>query len=88
LHASGAGAPLLGDVRYGGPRRLVLPDGRTLTLPRVALHAARIEACAGGVVAWTVTAPLAPDLAVVWSALGGEPAAVERAVGGPPLAAP
>ena len=86
LHASGAGAPLLGDVKYGGPRRLVLPDGRTLTVTRVALHSARVEVRAAGVVEWTATAPLASDLAMVWSALGGEPAAVEQAVTGAPLA--
>jgi 23S rRNA-/tRNA-specific pseudouridylate synthase len=86
LHASGAGSPLLGDVKYGGPRRLVQPDGRTLTVARVALHAAQIEACAGGVVEWSATAPFAEDLAMVWSALGGDPAAVERAARGAPLA--
>jgi 23S rRNA-/tRNA-specific pseudouridylate synthase len=86
LHASGAGAPLLGDAKYGGPRRLVLPDGRTLGIARVALHAARVEVCTDDAVEWTATAPFAPDLAMVWSALGGDPAAVERAVTGPPLA--
>lgn len=85
LHASGAGAPLLGDVKYGGPRRLVLPDGRTLTVPRVALHSARVEVRIAGEVEWTATAPLAPDLVMVWSALGGDSAAVEKAVTGAPL---
>jgi 23S rRNA-/tRNA-specific pseudouridylate synthase len=86
LHASGAGASLLGDVKYGGPRRLVLPDGRMLTVARVALHSARVEVSAGAVAAWTATAPLPADLAMLWSALGGDPAAVAQAVGGAPLA--
>jgi 23S rRNA-/tRNA-specific pseudouridylate synthase len=80
LHAAGAGAPLLGDVKYGGPRRLVLPGGRALTISRIALHAARIHLDVEGEPAWTVTAPLPDDLAGSWTALGGDPAECERAL--------
>jgi 23S rRNA-/tRNA-specific pseudouridylate synthase len=38
VHAARAGAPLLGDVAYGGPKRLTGQDGRVLACPRVALH--------------------------------------------------
>jgi 23S rRNA-/tRNA-specific pseudouridylate synthase len=38
VHAARGGAPLLGDVAYGGPRRLIASDGRVLACPRVALH--------------------------------------------------
>ncbi len=43
VHAAAAGLPLLGDVAYGGPRRLVGRDGRTVTFPRVMLHCARLH---------------------------------------------
>ena len=38
VHLAHLGAPLLGDARYGGPRRI----GET-AIPRVMLHAARLE---------------------------------------------
>jgi len=38
VHLAHLGAPLLGDVRYGGPRRVGEVD-----LPRVMLHALRLE---------------------------------------------
>ncbi len=40
VHAARAGLPLLGDVAYGGARRLVAADGSVLACPRVALHCA------------------------------------------------
>ncbi len=43
VHASTAGAPLVGDRAYGGPPRLTLPSGKSLTLGRVALHCARVR---------------------------------------------
>ena len=42
VHASHAGAPLVGDRDYGGPARITLADGRVLEPRRVALHAARV----------------------------------------------
>jgi tRNA pseudouridine32 synthase/23S rRNA pseudouridine746 synthase len=38
VHAARGGAALLGDVAYGGPRRVTATDGRVLACPRVALH--------------------------------------------------
>jgi 23S rRNA pseudouridine1911/1915/1917 synthase len=38
VHLSSAGAPLLGDPRYGGPRRV-----GEVAVPRVMLHASRLE---------------------------------------------
>src|SRR5262249_52082411 len=35
VHASRAGSPLLGDVHYGGVRRVVREDGRVVTVRRV-----------------------------------------------------
>lgn len=43
VHASTAGAPLVGDRAYGGPPRLTLPGGRSIALGRVALHCARVR---------------------------------------------
>ena len=42
VHASHAGAPLLGDRDYGGPTRATLAGGRVVSLARIALHAARV----------------------------------------------
>jgi 23S rRNA pseudouridine1911/1915/1917 synthase len=38
VHLAALGAPLLGDARYGGPRRV-----GEVAVPRVMLHAARLE---------------------------------------------
>jgi 23S rRNA pseudouridine955/2504/2580 synthase/23S rRNA pseudouridine1911/1915/1917 synthase len=78
LHAAGAGAPLLGDVKHGGPRRVVLPDGRALIVDRVALHAAEVQLFAEGATVWTATAPFPDDLVTLWAALGGDAAAPSR----------
>jgi 23S rRNA-/tRNA-specific pseudouridylate synthase len=43
VHASEAGAPLLGDKHYGGPMRVVLADGGVLRAARVMLHCARLQ---------------------------------------------
>jgi 23S rRNA-/tRNA-specific pseudouridylate synthase len=54
IHLAGAGHPLLGDVRYGGAR--LLGD---VEIPRVALHAARLELPGGE----TFEAPWPADFA-------------------------
>lgn len=77
VHAAHAGLPLLGDVRYGGSRRVVLEDGRVLSARRVMLHCAwlRVPSVEGaGFVELERPAP--PDLAELWSALGGAPEAL------------
>jgi 23S rRNA-/tRNA-specific pseudouridylate synthase len=43
VHASHAGVPLLGDVAYGGERRIVLANGRILSAGRVMLHCAEVS---------------------------------------------
>ncbi len=79
IHASDAGAPLLGDRDYGGPGRIVLPSGRILAPARIALHAARVvvPGARGPIEA---RAPIPEELAELWTALGGAPDAWERAV--------
>lgn len=79
VHASDAGAPLVGDRDYGGPSRIVLANGRILAPARIALHAARvIVPGARGVV--EARAPIPPELAETWRALGGAPDAWDRAL--------
>jgi 23S rRNA pseudouridine1911/1915/1917 synthase len=82
VHASHAGAPLVGDRDYGGPARVTLPTGRVLEPRRVALHAARVvipgpSGSAG--VARVVRSATPPELEALWSALGGDAAAWEVA---------
>jgi len=43
IHAARAGAPLLGDVSYGGTRRLTTSTGAVRALDRIALHCAAVD---------------------------------------------
>jgi RluA family pseudouridine synthase len=74
VHASDAGAPLLGDKAYGGPTRITLPSGRVLGLSRVALHCARVVVPLGAGPR-EIVSPVPAELADLWVALGGEPPA-------------
>lgn len=81
VHAAHAGVPLLGDVAYGGERRIVLPNGRILSAGRVMLHCAEVslphpEPARAGLV---VRLAPAQDMGALWAAAGGEP----RALGEP-----
>jgi len=78
VHASAAGAPLVGDRDYGGPRSFTSEDGRVVALDRIALHAARVSV--DGVRA---DAPVPDALAAVWSALGGHAEAWDEALAMP-----
>ncbi|MGO9714875.1 MAG: RluA family pseudouridine synthase [Polyangiaceae bacterium] len=75
VHASHAGAPLLGDRAYGGPSRATLSNGRVLAFDRIALHAARITL--GDTV---IESPVPEKLRALWLALGGDGAAWEKAL--------
>jgi RluA family pseudouridine synthase len=79
VHASHAGAPLVGDRDYGGPARMTLPSGRVSEPRRVALHAARVVVPGAGGAPLVARAPVPPELVELWSALGGEAAAWELA---------
>ena len=79
VHAAAHGAPLLGDRKYAGPARYTAPDGAVRTLPQVLLHAAWVE--------WgteparqRVTCEPSSDWVDIWLALGGEAAAIQRAL--------
>jgi 23S rRNA pseudouridine1911/1915/1917 synthase len=79
VHSAHAGAPLLGDLAYGGKGRVTLDSGRVFDLRRIALHAARIEVPDDRGVPLRVAAPIPADLADTWSVLGGQAAAWELA---------
>lgn len=78
LHARALGAPLLGDRAHGGASRLTAEGGRVLRVPRVMLHAGRLELPrqAGGV--WVIRALPPADFVELWCALGGGEAELEQ----------
>ncbi|MEB2310314.1 MAG: pseudouridine synthase [Sorangiineae bacterium] len=79
LHAAGAGAPLLGDRAHGGLARITGASGSVAAIARVALHAAWVALELDGR-ALRFEAPAPRELAALWSALSGEPAALVRAL--------
>jgi len=79
VHASAHGAPLLGDRKYGGPPRMTTADGSVHAFAQILLHAAWVE--------WgyesrrqRVTAEPVAALVEAWVALGGDLAAIQRAL--------
>lgn len=80
VHASKAGAPLFGDVAYGGEKRLTLANGRVLTGSRVMLHCTALRMPRVGArepLVLDLAPP--PDLVAVWKAAGGAPEALALA---------
>jgi 23S rRNA-/tRNA-specific pseudouridylate synthase len=75
VHASHAGSPLLGDVAYGGAKRLTLANGRILSAQRAMLHCAAFRmpdpARQGAVI--TLSLPPPADLSKLWRDAGGDP---------------
>jgi 23S rRNA-/tRNA-specific pseudouridylate synthase len=80
VHASHAGAPLLGDRDYGGTSRVTLPNGAIVALARIALHAARVVVPGKTGDPLVASAPVPADLVRLWSELGGAAEAWDRAV--------
>jgi 23S rRNA-/tRNA-specific pseudouridylate synthase len=75
-HAARAGAPLVGDRRYGGPATLLEPSGRVLRAECILLHCARVEL--GGTDApWSLTSALPAAFHDTWTTLGGSDIALE-----------
>jgi 23S rRNA-/tRNA-specific pseudouridylate synthase len=79
VHASAAGSPLLGDVAYGGKKRLTLANGRILTAGRVMLHCAAFRMPDPSQRGRVITLSLAPaaDMCALWRDAGGDPAALQ-----------
>lgn len=80
VHAAKAGAPLLGDVTYGGLRRLTLPNGRILSAGRVMLHCREVrlphpDPALGEL---RLCAPVPEDLLRLWTSGAGDPEPLER----------
>ena len=80
VHASHAGAPLLGDRDYGGPARATLPGGRVVSLARIALHAARVSVPDEAGAPRVAEAPIPVELRGAWTDLGGASEAWDTAV--------
>ena len=80
VHASHAGAALLGDHDYGGIVRTTLADGRVIALGRIALHAARVSVPAASGDPLVAEAPIPGALLRAWQELGGAAEAWDRAV--------
>lgn len=66
-HCALAGAPVLGDTLYGGPRTFAEAGGEEHEMSRIALHCHRVEL--PGVVG---VAPIPEQLKELWSKLGGD----------------
>ncbi len=74
VHAAHAGTPLLGDVAYGGTKRVGLASGRILSAGRVMLHCAELRLPhpdpARGELRLSLDVP--EDMERLWRAAGGE----------------
>lgn len=67
-HAAAANCPLVGDVRYGGSKRVGCGDGRVAAMDRIALHCGHVRL--PGLRART---NLPHDMVALWVATGGCP---------------
>jgi 23S rRNA-/tRNA-specific pseudouridylate synthase len=79
VHAAAHGAPLLGDRKYGGPPRMTSADGSVQAFPQILLHAAWVEWRAEAGIRRIMSEP-GPALLEAWTALGGDLAAMQRAL--------
>ena len=74
VHLERAGAPILGDRRYGAPTFVTFPDGKRIEIPRMMLHASRLtlpHPRTGRPL--TIKAPIPADLRQFVIDLGGQP---------------
>lgn len=74
VHASAAGAPLLGDVAYGGAKRVTLENGRILSAGRTMLHCAAFRMPDPAAPSKRIELTLQPpaDMRELWRDAGGE----------------
>jgi len=79
VHCAAHGAPILGDRKYQGPPRMTAPDGSVHAFSQILLHAAWVE-WGIGAARRRVAAEPAAALVDGWLALGGELAALQRAL--------
>jgi 23S rRNA-/tRNA-specific pseudouridylate synthase len=78
VHTAAAGSPLLGDVAYGGDRRVTLDNGRILSAGRVMLHCASVSLPHPSAAHGRLTLSLPPpaDMLKLWTSAGGVAAAL------------
>jgi 23S rRNA-/tRNA-specific pseudouridylate synthase len=79
VHASHAGAAILGDRSYGGATRVALPSGKIMQTSRICLHCATVKIKKSAKFS-TFSAPIPDELRALWSALGGGEEAWDTAV--------
>lgn len=75
IHASHAGAPLLGDREHGGARGVSLRSGTVRTIDRIALHALEVRLRDARGEPFGARSPLPASLVALWEALDGDPSA-------------
>ncbi len=77
IHASLAGAAIVGDARYGGKPTIADASGRVQRVERVLLHAAAVRVSFGlpADPPGFVLAPIPPALRAAWQSLDGAPEA-------------
>lgn len=76
VHASRAGSPIFGDVDYGAPGRIVLPDGVVVSARRPLLHCARVEVVDERGRPQRFESPLPADQRSAWLGTHGDEAAL------------
>lgn len=79
VHSAAHGAPLLGDRKYGGPPRMTSADGSVQAFSQILLHAAWVQWGPAGQLRRVTSEPTAA-LLDAWAALGGDFAAIQRAL--------
>jgi len=81
LHASHAGAPLVGDRDYRGPMRIALANGSIVAPSRIALHAARVIVPSKNAEPIEARSPVPGELTTLWTQLGGDAKSWDEAIG-------
>lgn len=71
IHAARHGHPLFGDRRYGGPKQVVLTDGRVFPLSRILLQAIATELPLPNGETWSIHCPVDEEVGRFWKLLGG-----------------
>ncbi len=82
IHCSRAGAPILGDPKYGGPRNLTLASGAVCALPRLFLHSYALgfaTELVGNRLPRLIFAPIPEPFLSLWQSCAGPESAWERA---------
>jgi 23S rRNA-/tRNA-specific pseudouridylate synthase len=74
IHSSRAGAPILGDRRYGGAQRMIEANGRVSALDRIYLHALSTTLPLPDGSAWHIECAVPDAIRELWRKFGGDQA--------------